>query len=1023
MGHRKNRRDFHQLLKSRAINSALMGGNHILAQAAIDSFADLSDLPLTLYRRADPEKLFRNLSRKSTFFSHKLGTIQQFLSFVRRANTNPIPLIEELDRNIQEWKPIFDYLSRNFLFTRPSRSEPVIRLLRSHWTWRWAEILSVLDSIFRGDDKSEFYDRFSENIWLKKLLFLDSQLILALGPIKNKDLPAQTSVNLASEFVRKYYAIIGMAKGPAHPIERYEQFYYDRPSIYSDDLEYRGKIISRAIQICSSIRWTKGHQMDNFDVTAATEFSYCIAGFEDQPWISGITAGFFDFSVSHYYPLYLRASRRNIRQLVFQSPKFGASVESKIDFGLVDLKSNLSSQPLLIKVNPIVGNKDVAWELSRYLNHDFEQAARRRRTTQSQRLLEELLMLRYQLADNFGVLTSDQSDLQENKKGDKETQLEIKLGRKIARSATEVCHCESAVIYRYDHLNNVLYSVGAFVDDQNQKALTRNDYGWMEDVGKDPERRKRSVAYAAASTDRCVAYDEVSDFQPLVENKYEMVKPPRESRVPAGKSLLALPIKVFGRLWGVFEIVSNHPNAFSYSQIEWLQKVADLIGPYYHEQLMINSLFHIASPINSARDPASQFDELAKEAAGIFLCNTACVWVRDVMNANQFNCVGFTGRDDLVERRRSRRLLPSFLISNVASIAGRAIQKKKIWVSGKIGDAPFSGSWLEKEHTRNLLNLEYNYIAIMPIYDLDQNAIAAVSIYSRHRPFASNWENWAKYVSSYMGVVISRVHNLKEIEHQHRRLIAHEISTAAQLAGESTKSLAGFINHLPAPLKPNNIANWISDIGTHVNDIKAVVQELAAEGDESRAQRPEAVMLARAQDRLKLMPPPDILFRTQFNACIGPLFKEMRKKGMRYRVQYPRGGIVLRIHPEDLRMILNNLLGNAIKYADRGSIIFCDFVEQPFGARFTVTNIGPAMETGESLRIFDFGFRGSNARGRSPGSGLGLYVVKRLSELYDVSVGYDWVHLRGGRGGNSVIHRVHLDFPAKMVVDISASAN
>ena len=144
----------------------------------------------------------------------------------------------------------------------------------------------------------------------------------------------------------------------------------------------------------------------------------------------------------------------------------------------------------------------------------------------------------------------------------------------------------------------------------------------------------------------------------------------------------------------------------------------------------------------------------------------------------------------------------------------------------------------------------------MPVYDLEENAIAVISVYSRDRPFLSNWENWARYIGNYMGVVITRIHNAKEVEVQLRRLVAHEIINAAETVRGAAKNFTAFVKRLPSNIQYDDVLNSVSDIQTHVSDIESAVTDWVHDGEVRKGRRSQAMLLATIQQRLKNAPIP-----------------------------------------------------------------------------------------------------------------------------------------------------------------------
>lgn len=82
-----------------------------------------------------------------------------------------------------------------------------------------------------------------------------------------------------------------------------------------------------------------------------------------------------------------------------------------------------------------------------------------------------------------------------------------------------------------------------------------------------------------------------------------------------------------------------------------------------------------------------------------------------------------------------------------------------------------------------------------------------------------------------------------------------------------------------------------------------------------------------------------------------------------------------------LRSIADNLIENAAKYAPEGSRIGIEVVKGPEGWRLLVSDEGPGIPLDEQQRIFEKFYRGGNEETRkAKGTGLGLYIVQRLTQ-------------------------------------------
>jgi signal transduction histidine kinase len=90
-----------------------------------------------------------------------------------------------------------------------------------------------------------------------------------------------------------------------------------------------------------------------------------------------------------------------------------------------------------------------------------------------------------------------------------------------------------------------------------------------------------------------------------------------------------------------------------------------------------------------------------------------------------------------------------------------------------------------------------------------------------------------------------------------------------------------------------------------------------------------------------------------------------------------------------LGRVLDNLLGNAVKYSPRGGIIqVCvDFDEQPDRFAFVrVSDRGEGIPEADLPHIFEHFRRGTNVAGRIPGTGIGLSGARRILEQHVGSI-------------------------------------
>lgn len=90
--------------------------------------------------------------------------------------------------------------------------------------------------------------------------------------------------------------------------------------------------------------------------------------------------------------------------------------------------------------------------------------------------------------------------------------------------------------------------------------------------------------------------------------------------------------------------------------------------------------------------------------------------------------------------------------------------------------------------------------------------------------------------------------------------------------------------------------------------------------------------------------------------------------------------------PDLLRLAASQLLDNAMKYGDPSAPISVAVSRKGGAASLRVWNAGPPIPAEERLHVFDRFFRGAVWRRRTPGTGLGLYVARKIAAAHGGTV-------------------------------------
>ena len=98
----------------------------------------------------------------------------------------------------------------------------------------------------------------------------------------------------------------------------------------------------------------------------------------------------------------------------------------------------------------------------------------------------------------------------------------------------------------------------------------------------------------------------------------------------------------------------------------------------------------------------------------------------------------------------------------------------------------------------------------------------------------------------------------------------------------------------------------------------------------------------------------------------------------------------IRHDPQRIGQVVNNLVGNAIKFTPPGGRIDVSVAANGDGARIDVADTGAGIDPSELPRIFERFYRGSRANeARGSGSGLGLAIVRSIVDMHHGTIAVD----------------------------------
>jgi heavy metal sensor kinase len=158
------------------------------------------------------------------------------------------------------------------------------------------------------------------------------------------------------------------------------------------------------------------------------------------------------------------------------------------------------------------------------------------------------------------------------------------------------------------------------------------------------------------------------------------------------------------------------------------------------------------------------------------------------------------------------------------------------------------------------------------------------------------------------------------------------------------------------------------------------------------------LMMARLEARQVGVAPEAINLRTLVTECFEPLATKAHARGLSFENLVP-GDLTVTSDREKLRIVLNNLLANAVEYTQDNGHVTVESSD-PSACMLAVCDSGPAIPEAVLAKIFDRFFRSDPSRARTgEHTGIGLALTRALCQVLGLAIvaenrGDGWVVFR-----------------------------
>jgi signal transduction histidine kinase len=216
------------------------------------------------------------------------------------------------------------------------------------------------------------------------------------------------------------------------------------------------------------------------------------------------------------------------------------------------------------------------------------------------------------------------------------------------------------------------------------------------------------------------------------------------------------------------------------------------------------------------------------------------------------------------------------------------------------------------------------------------------------------------------------------------RAIRHD----AELRRRQQNFLAAVSHEFKSPLASIQLAAETLVLRSRETDSQRLGRRILEDGERLLRMIDNLLDTTRLEEgRQKLAPQPTQL-HTAAVAAIAEIAERARLSDIAVTLDAPTD-LQAQVDPAALATVLRNLLDNAVKacIAGRGHAVAVRATRSPQGITLTVVDDGLGFPSEEAAMIFEkFHRLGDELRRTMPGTGLGLYIVKRLVELSGGSI-------------------------------------
>jgi signal transduction histidine kinase len=478
----------------------------------------------------------------------------------------------------------------------------------------------------------------------------------------------------------------------------------------------------------------------------------------------------------------------------------------------------------------------------------------------------------------------------------------------------------------------------------------------------------------------------------LADPEYTYLK---DREIPRGRTLVAVPLLRNGEPIGVIVLGRNIVRPFTDRQIELVTTFADqaviaIENVRLFEEVQartrelarsveeLRALGRVSQTVNSSLDLETVLSTILAHACQMSDSGGGAIYVFDETNDEYVLEAGHNMSEELVAAVRAQRL------HRGTPVVGECVERR---ATVQVPDlALASGHPLFDVLRRGGIKA----LLAVPLLHRDK-AIGALLVRRKSiGAFAPETVRLLQNFATQSSLAIYNARLFREIEQKSR-----EIELASQ---HKSQFLANMSHELRTPL--NAVLGYTELIqdgtyGDPTDKMRTVLERVQANGKHLLGLINEVLDLSKIEAGQLKLSITDYSLRDVVQTVVSSAEPLASEKRLALSVELPKDLPTGRGDERRIAQVLLNLVGNAIKFTDKGKVTLA--IARHDGLfQIAVSDTGPGIPVAERDRIFEEFHQVDNSSTRKKGgTGLGLTITKRIIELHK---GRIWVESEMGNG-------------------------